>query len=350
MDGNKRHIRKDGLVCVSIVKAKDGTSEIDSDFRLEEALLNEVSKAPVVSRQPSAITAVSDDTKALITSSVSENTLRNYRFWSKAIEAWLGGRSLDDGLLADYITGLHAGGKAPSTIAQAVAAVRWQAKNAGIEIVGEVTTRTLAGIRREGKDRGRGQADGLTWSDVERVCAFAEMDKSIAGLRDSALIRLMSDCLLRVSEVVAVNLDDLKGKTLLVRSSKTDQEGLGEQLYITSDTRRIVRRYCERAGIDSGALFRSVKRGDHIQCGRLTSRSARRQIIYWSELAGVEGFISGHSLRVGSAVSLAKAGASVVEMQVAGRWKSSQMPAHYAKAELAERGAIARFKEKRRGG
>ena len=37
--GNKRHIRKDGLVCVSIVKAKDGTSEIDADFRLEEALL-----------------------------------------------------------------------------------------------------------------------------------------------------------------------------------------------------------------------------------------------------------------------------------------------------------------------
>ena len=350
IDGNKRYIRKDGLVCVTIVKAKDGTSAIDADFRLEQALLDEVSKAPVVSRQPSAITAVSDDTKALITSSVSENTLRNYRFWSNAIEMWLAGRSLDDGLLADYTTGLHAGGKAPSTIAQAVASVRWQAKNAGIEIVGEVTTRTLAGIRREGKDRGRGQADGLTWSDVERVCAFAEMDKSIAGLRDSALIRLMSDCLLRVSEVVAVNLDDLKGKTLLVRSSKTDQEGLGEQLYITSDTRRIVRRYCERAGIDSGALFRSVKRGDHIQCGRLTSRSARRQIIYWSELAGVEGFISGHSLRVGSAVSLAKAGASVVDMQVAGRWKSSQMPAHYAKAELAERGAIARFKEKRRGG
>ena len=351
MDGNKRYIRKDGLVCVTIVKAKDGTSAIDADFRLEQALLDEVSKAPVVSRQPSkAITPVSDDTKALITSSVSENTLRNYRYWSNAIEAWLGGRSLDDGLLADYITGLHAGGKAPSTIAQAVASVRWQAKNAGIEIVGEVTTRTLAGIRREGKDRGRGQADGLTWSDVERVCAFAEMDKSIAGLRDSALIRLMSDCLLRVSEAVAVNLEDLKAKTLLVRSSKTDQEGLGEQLYITSDTRRIVRRYCERAGIDSGALFRSVKRGDHIQCGRLTSRSARRQIIYWSELAGIEGFISGHSLRVGSAVSLAKAGASVVDMQVAGRWKSSQMPAHYAKAELAERGAIARFKEKRRGG
>ena len=36
---------------------------------------------------------------------------------------------------------------------------------------------------------------------------------------------------------------------------------------------------------------------------------------------------------------------SATAMQVAGRWKSSQMPAHYAKAELAERGAIARFKD-----
>ena len=61
--------------------------------------------------------------------------------------------------------------------------------------------------------------------------------------------------------------------------------------------------------------------------------------------AGVEGFISGHSLRIGSAVSLTQAGSTVVDMQVAGRWKSSQRPAHYAKAELTERGAIARFKD-----
>ena len=353
IDGNKRYIRKDGLMCVTIVKAKDGTSAIDSDFRLEQALLDEVSaspKAQMAPRQPSAITVVNDDTKALIASSVSENTLRNYRYWSKEIEAWLGGRSLDDGLLAEYITGLHAQGKSPATISQAVAAVRWQAKNQGIKIVGEVTTRTLAGIRREGKDRGRGQVDGLTWADVERVCAFAEMDGSVAGLRDSALIRLMSDCLLRVSEAVAVNVEDVKDKTLIVRSSKTDQEGVGETLYVTSDTRRIINRYIAKAGIEGGALFRRVVRGDHVQVSRLTARSARRQITYWAELAGVEGFISGHSLRVGSAVSLAKAGASVVEMQVAGRWKSSQMPAHYAKAELVERGAIARFKEKRRGG
>lgn len=100
--------------------------------------------------------------------------------------------------------------------------------------------------------------------------------------------------------------------------------------------------------VNANDLFRHIRRGDHIQPTRLHTHSARRIIKKRAIDAGVEGFISGHSLRVGSAVSLAQAGASVVDMQVAGRWKSSQMPAHYAKAELAERGAIARFKDGKR--
>ena len=90
-------------------------------------------------------------------------------------------------------------------------------------------------------------------------------------------------------------------------------------------------------------MFRRIRRGDHVTSERLTTVSARRIIQARAKAASVEGFISGHSLRVGSAVSLAQAGASVVDMQNAGRWKSPQMPAHYAKAELAERGAVAQF-------
>ena len=88
--------------------------------------------------------------------------------------------------------------------------------------------------------------------------------------------------------------------------------------------------------------------GGYIQSNRLTPHSACRIIKKRVAEAGVDSFISGHSLRVGSAVSLAQAGATVVDMQVAGRWKSSQMPAHYAKAELAEHGAITRFKDGKR--
>ena len=46
--------------------------------------------------------------------------------------------------------------------------------------------------------------------------------------------------------------------------------------------------------------------------------------------------------------SLAQVGAPVVDMQVAGHWKSSQMPVPYATAELTERGAIARLKDGKR--
>ena len=235
------------------------------------------------------------------------------------------------------------GGKSPVTIAQVVAAAKWLANNHGIEVVGEITSKTLAGIRREGRERGHGQVDGVERDDMLRVVAFAESDKTIAGLRDAALIRLMSDCLLRISEAVAVDVGDLHKNTLRIKSSKTDQEGRGEVQYVGGPTMKLIDRYCTRADIQSGSLFRRIRRGDHVIGGRLTDVSARRIIKARSKAAGVEGFISGHSLRVGSAVSLAQAGASVVDMQNAGRWKSPTMPAHYAKAEIAARGAVARF-------
>ena len=293
--------------------------------------------------------AIASETASLIKASIAENTLKAYQRALQGLEMWLSGRTLSDALLASYLTSLHEAGKSPATIGQVVAAVKWQLKHQSQENLNfPVTQATLAGIRREGKDRGRGQVDGLIWQDVERVCVYAETEGTLAGLRDAAMIRLMSDCLLRISEVVAVNVGDFKGSTLTLRSSKTDQEGAGETLYVCDNTRELLKQYREQAEITRGAVFRHIRRGGHVQSDRLTTVSARRIIQKRAAHAGVEGFISGHSLRVGSAVSLAQAGATVVDMQVAGRWKSSQMPAHYAKAELAERGAIARFKDGKR--
>ena len=174
-----------------------------------------------------------EETASLIKASIAENTLKAYQRALRSLETWLSGRTLSDALLANYITELHEKGKSPTTIGQVVAAVKWQLKHQSQEIVNfPITQATLAGIRREGKDRGRGQVDGLIWRDVEKVCIYAEAEGTLIGLRDSAVIRLMSDCLLRISEVVAVNVGDFKGSTLTLRSSKTDQEGAGETLYV----------------------------------------------------------------------------------------------------------------------
>ena len=42
--------------------------------------------------------------------------------------------------------------------------------------------------------------------------------------------------------------------------------------------------------------------------------------------------------------SLAAAGASVVEMQTAGRWQSPSMPGRYARGHLAARDAVAKLR------
>lgn len=293
------------------------------------------------------VSVVSADTEQLIRASLSENTLKAYQRALDAFDLWvsLGKRPFTDMTLAAYLTHLHNAGKSPSTISQVLASVKWRLKHQKQNVHLPITEATLAGIRREGKDRGRGQVDGLTWQDVDRVCINAESEGTITGLRDSAMIRLMSDCMLRISEVVAVNVDDLRGKTLTLRSSKTDQDGKGEVLYITEATRKVLKCYRQQAEIIQGAVFRRIRKGGHLQKERLTADSARLIIKTRARDSGIDGFISGHSLRVGTAVSLAQAGASIVDMMVAGRWKSSQMPAHYAKAELTERGAIARFKE-----
>lgn len=206
---------------------------------------------------------------------------------------------------------------------------------------------TFLRIRREGRDRGRGQVDGIVWRDVEWICAHAEAEHTVVGLRDSALIQLMSDCLLRISEVVAVNVNNFQENTLRIASSKTNQSLKGETLYVGDSTMQAIERYKAKAAVHQGALFRVVRYSNSVDTCRLGTNAARLAIKRRAQAAGVEGFISGHSLRVGSAVSLAQAGASIVDMQVAGRWKSSEMPAHYAKAELIERGAIARFKYKK---
>lgn len=129
--------------------------------------------------------ALGERTRDLIVRGVSANTLKAYRRALKDLEAWLhdAGNELNDGLLAVHLTELHDSGKSPATVSQVVAAVKWRAKTLGLEnIVGAATERTLAGIRRDGKERGRGQVDGMTWSDMERVCGYAEGSKLLAGL------------------------------------------------------------------------------------------------------------------------------------------------------------------------
>ena len=228
-----------------------------------------------------------------------------------------------------------------------VAAIRFRAKLTGTEIpVGPATARVLAGFRRAGRTRGRGQVEGVRWEQADAAAALAVNEETkLSGLRDAAILAVASDALLRVSELAALTVADIDmtEQTLTVQRSKTDQEGTGAVLFLGKPTIQRVQVWLTAAGIREGALFRALTKGGKVRAG-LSARSLRTIIAKRSKAAGVLGRVSGHSLRVGSAQSLAAAGASVVEMQQAGRWKSPAMPGQYARKQMARRGAVARLR------
>ena len=124
--------------------------------------------------------------------------------------------------------------------------------------------------------------------------------------------------------------------TLTIRRSKTDQEAEGAVQYIGEPTVARVRACLDVAGIAAGPLFQRLDRAGRPR-GRLSTVSIRAIVQRRAAEAGIEGRVSGHSLRVGGAQSLAAAGASIVEMQTADRWQSPSMPGRYARGQLAVR-------------
>ena len=322
---------------------------------MENDKLESAQETAIVPTPETTAELIPNQTADLIEKSFAENTLRNRRHALQKFREWLQGREIRDGLLAEYITHLFDQGKAPGTISIAVSAVKWVLKqrNNGQPVELPITSATLSGIRREGRDRGRGQRNGLTWREVEKICGVQEADGTLRGVRNSAILRVMSDGLLRISEVTELQISDLQESTLRLRFSKTDQEGQGEHLYLCEDTRQIVGQWLERSELTEGYLFRRMTaRGDNLYRDKetgepygLTDDGVREIIKRSAARVGLTEKVSGHSLRIGSAVALAQVGASLVDIQVAGRWKDPGMPAHYARAQLAEKGAIARFKD-----
>ena len=184
---------------------------------------------------------------------------------------------------------------------------------------------------------------GVRWEQADAAAAVAgSSDGSVRGLRDAALLAVMSDGLLRVSEAAALKVADLEAEganTLTIRRSKTDQEGEGAVQYIGEPTVARVRAWLSAAGITGGPMFQRLDKAGRPR-GRLSTVSIRA--IIQRRAAEAEGRVSGHSLRVGGAQSLAAAGASIVEMQTAGRWQSPSIA--MPRGQLATRGAVAKLR------
>lgn len=219
------------------------------------------------------------------------------------------------------------------------------------------------------------QAAPLTLDILEQINEKVIPD-TLLEMRDLALINLMFDALLRADEVVRVRLEHInrRNNALLVVRGKGDQAGKGTYRYISNSTISMIDEYVQEANtqpadntervaddprrINSGILFRRLSNRGHAllpydeKLGGKRAPVLEYSSVYriWKRvatLADISENITPHSGRVGGSVSLAEAGATLPELQLAGGWKSPDMPGHYAQQANVGKGGMAKLAKSR---
>ena len=286
---------------------------------------------------------------------IAESTWKNYRtqwlgFVDWALKRGVSALPAEPVHVAAYLAErLEVHGRAPATLRLAAAAISFVHRTAGLDDprASEKVRRTLSGASRKVGGRQR-QARGLTDEAFTKIIGTARLPRLSKGGRkesfemanrrgsvDIAMIGLMRDALLRVSETSALTwgeltyLRDGSGR-ILVRSSKTDQEGEGAALFVSTRTMSMLEDMRNGAQ-DDESIF-------GLGPAQISNRIKRAAL----EAGLGEGY-SGHSPRIGMAQDLARTGTELTALMNAGRWKSTTMPAHYTRNERAGRGAVAQY-------
>jgi site-specific recombinase XerD len=195
----------------------------------------------------------------------------------------------------------------------------------------------LLAMRRMHRQKGRRQkqALGLTINLMEQMLAVTGNDTK--GLRDRVLLRLGYDTLRRRSELVQLLIDDLTVRTdgsgmVLLRFSKTDQEGEGKKIPLSKETMAACRAWLEKVQQTSGPILRKVSRfgiiGNRLDDGsvpRIYKALARRAGLPQTFIDG----LSGHSGRVGAAQDMLTLGRSLPQIMLRGGWKKPETVMRY---------------------
>lgn len=183
-------------------------------------------------------------------------------------------------------------------------------------------------------------------------------------LRDLALITVAYESMLRESELTRATFEQLTfhrdGRgILLIPITKSRHSGEPDKVILSLECLAVIDAYVELAGIErSGFIFRRVHKSNKI--GHQTNPLSGFAIdnIFAKAFTVVARISpqwvrgkqpwSGHSARVGACQDLLAAGYSPLEVQVSGRWSSPTMVYRYGRDILAEDGAMAKFRAKKK--
>jgi site-specific recombinase XerD len=279
----------------------------------------------------------------------SAATWRAYESDWKAFQGWCRAVSLDALPATPHTVALFLAaeaklGRAPSTLGRRLAAIRLMHVGARFPSPHDAleVDEVLRGIRRSWK-RPKAQKAPAVDDEIMRMVDAVEPE-TLRGLRDRALLLLGFAGAFRRSELVALDADHVternEGLSILIASSKTDQEGLGQIVAIPRVTGspycpvQAVLDWITVAGITTGPVFRRLHRGDTVGKSRLSPQSVALIIKDLAAKVGLDASrYAGHSLRSGFLTSAARNHASIFKMADQSRHKSLDVLRDYVRNE-----------------
>lgn len=208
------------------------------------------------------------------------------------------------------------------------------------------------GIRRAKGTAPRKKAPAVT--DTIRDMLAGLGDRTI-DMRDRALILVGFAGALRRSEIVALDVADVtftgEGLRIVLRRSKTDQEGEGQAIGLPYGSNpatcpvRALQAWLAVIGNEAGPLFRAVNRHGAISVARLSDKAVALIVKRLALAIGKDpAAFAGHSLRSGFCTSSIKGGASERAMMRQSRHKSVAVARGYIhEAELFSDNAATRL-------
>ncbi len=267
-------------------------------------------------------------------SGLSENTLNAYRTDLAAFEGWLGKKKLPlDAVtraeLLNYLAANVRQGLSPRSSARRLSTLRRFYRYLLREgLIGEDPT---ADVRSP--SLGRPLPKFITEASVEKL--LAAPPETILGVRDRAMLETMYASGLRVSELVALALNELDLTTGLVRV--TGKGGKERIVPLGDEATSQLGDYLKGARPSllgeqkSGAVFLTRR-------GQPMTRQAFWQLIKrYSAAAGIDSSLSPHSLRHAFATHLLNHGADLRSVQMLlghADLSTTQIYTHVAKARL----------------
>jgi site-specific recombinase XerD len=306
--------------------------------------------------------ALADRAAHYATRARGAGTRRTYRSAWTHFSGWcreLGREPLggDPDLVAMYVVRRADDGLTVSSIRVALAAIRTAYQLAGVplDLTQPRFRMTLEGVVRSRGVRPTRQAALAVPDVLTKMLAALPAPDAPLGIRNRAMLLLGFGAALRRSELVGLRIGDVqrvagRGLTVLVRRSKTDQHGRGQQVAIWAnsadpltcpaaalerwmalrDTAPDVARCFGPEGRGALTLFCGMSKAGRLSGRALSDKAVARLVKTAAASAGLDAeSYSGHSLRAGLATAAGDQGAGLADLMRQTRHKSTEIALGY---------------------